>query len=521
MIDVYAQNTNLPHPSIQSGHISESTGHPLEPGGIAEKGDPYFRPYVPKGIYQNVAFKDLPVIAQGNILKQKCLQNNIPFPDGVRNMGKFTCGILNKQEMRGYDVATTTHAHLCYALNISLKSSHRHWSGLKKTGMIIMDVIHHPKHGPQMTMRYSKEAYIKQDWDIREYQEPFKKGRNSRGGVLPKMTNTPPPETQAGSAFQRPLTSKSNQKDLYLCSGKNKKPVTKIDEKEKKDVARTETSFETPEQPQDKISLKSNEAKGNTEPLSETPTKSPEREEVKKEKPTQSSRIQVSTKPQTGRTEKELNAIAEEVYEEFLVLFKPEEDKRFACHKTDFIRMTKARTKSHLGCAKDIKTYMRKFSINQYLMGKRLGSNGKFFQPSLYALFSKTIINDYQQKEYSKYFTPYNELDLSKREGASFPTEKAEEVQEPNKTTQDAEKVLGDVSSPFDEAVKKHLLQMVPYITYKAWIIDANAFFEEAELGWKVTAKGQFSKNQIETKFGQFIDWAHRSYEMRRQVDKT
>jgi hypothetical protein len=95
---------------------------------------------------------------------------------------------------------------------------------------------------------------------------------------------------------------------------------------------------------------------------------------------------------------------------------------------------------------------------------------------------------------------------------SSESSEKAEKIHEMNKTTQGEEKLTGDIFSPFDEVIKKHLLKVLSYNTYKAWMIDAEASFEEAEFGWKVTANRQFSKNQIETKFGQFIDEACRNY---------
>ena len=409
---MYTINSNVPHPSIQSGH-GFSSRHALAPGGLADRDDPYYQAHQSIRVHKNVAFKDVPTRIQGKIISKLCREQDIAAPNAIKNLAKFLCCLLKKQETKGESTIRITHQRMSDELEISIKSSHRHWKGIKQTGFFHIETIHDEFYGTQLEVSFSEKATIIQYWNIKNNK---KSCQYSKGGVLDKMTNTPPFLPYIERA--RLNISKSNQKDFYLCSTNDTKYDKIIsDMKEKHDVLVIEgtTSSATPEKPQNRIALKSKKAKENIDPRSETLTKPTERKDVKKEKPTPSLKLQASSSPQMDRAEEELNAIAEEAYEEFLVLYKPEEDKRFAVYKTDFIRMVKARTKSHLGCAKDIKTYMRKFSINQYLMGKRIGKNGQFFNPSLYGLFSPTIIDDYHKGEYSRYFTPYNELDLSKK----------------------------------------------------------------------------------------------------------
>ena len=410
---MYTINSNVPHPSIQSGH-GFSSRHALAPGGLADRDDPYYQAHQSIGVHKNVAFKDVPTRIQGKIISKLCREQDIAAPNAIKNLAKFLCCLLKKQETKGESTIRITHQRMSDELEISIKSSHRHWKGIKQTGFFHIETIHDEFYGTQLEVSFSEKAIIMQFFNIKNNK---KSCQYSKGRVLDKMTNTPPFLPYIERA--RLNISKSNQKDFYLCSAndiKCDKFISNMKEKHGTESIEGTTSSATPEQPQNRIALKSNEAKENIYPFSETPTKPTERKELKKEKPTPSPKLQASSRPQTGRTERELNTIAEEAYEEFLGLFKPEEDKRFTVHKIDFIRLVKARIKSHLGCIEDIKTYMRKFSINQYLMGRRIQKDGTIWRPSVYGLFSPSIIDDYQKKEYSRYFTPYNELDLSKKE---------------------------------------------------------------------------------------------------------
>ena len=206
---------------------------------------------------------------------------------------------------------------------------------------------------------------------------------------------------------------------------------------------------------------------------------------------------------------------------------------------------------------------------------RRMKKTGDLFNTTVWSVLSDKIMDDYHKRPYSLYFKPYNELDLSKLQETSEPknmmeklglspshyqvlcqvlngafakssealliSEKKEITPEdlkallashpvqsdvnPSKSNEEAgkeekgcltkaeeERVLGDVSSPFDEIVKKHLLKVIPSHSYKTWIVETNAVFETTDWAWQVKAKNPFSQSQIEANFGQFVDHARKRF---------
>jgi hypothetical protein len=575
MIDVYAQNTTLPHPSISSSHGLPCL-HAHESGGIAERENPFDIKFKRQTIrFAKKSHEQRDIIEEARWLKQLCQELGIPRRKGVASAFSEVTYQLSKEIEKGYDNVVIDVAWLADKLDKSISSVYAYVCGLERTGLVAIEWVYFGNLKYPSKIKFTL-TYLLMNL-LLDKEKCFSGMEHMRESyiIFVKKLSTIPSKMKS-SLLQH------NMLEFYSSREKNvteiNKSLTRIIE-EKKAASETASPSATPEEPQYRMALKVTKAKKTIDPLSETPTKPTEPQSQQTSKPFQKSWRE---KKRAGKTEQrilrtpDVENILQEGWEYFKSIFQKEGEKPvLACSEEDFKTIFSSRMPSHFSTFQHINTYLDKISINQLLMGKRVMTNGKVWDLRLGYIFEDKVISA-SHNPYGQWpFISYNERDLSKKEGASVPKdmleklnfsqdqldtvcevvnehlqhleeklvdksaskltpdqiqkliavrpvnvapipsesiEKAGVEQGMEKHTQDEKTLLGDVFNPFDEAVKNHLFKVLPYNTYKAWMIDAKASFEETEYGWKVKASRQFSQNQIEIKFSQFIDQAHRDY---------